>query len=347
MAASAQTLANITDRHADQRDSISEQLLKALVALWAAFAGWRDPDLVAGQAAQSATMVIAAQQRIRMLERSYLQVVLRDMQALPAKLPTLVNPYPRSGISPLDVYERPATQFIYALSQGSSVAEATDVATQRLTDTATQDVILAERDEAQRVYQAAPKVVGYRRVIHPELSRTGTCGLCLVASDRFYKKSTLLPLHGGCNCDTLPITSDNDPGFKLRAEDLKAVYALAGQDGRPSTYAQDLLNTRVTIDEHGELGPILRKQGDSFRTAAEAGRPPYVKPTPSSIRAAQTKALEQATSQIAELQSRYAAMPFDGDANGQQNADRVALFRSIKNLTDYSSTLSAQLKRAA
>jgi hypothetical protein len=55
-----------------------------------------------------------------------------------------------------------------------------------ITDT---NMTLAQRGRVPAAFErleADLRVTGYRRVVHPELSRTGTCGLCIVASDQVY-----------------------------------------------------------------------------------------------------------------------------------------------------------------
>jgi hypothetical protein len=319
-------LAAMATAHAARRQTIIVKLLKLLLGLWGDFGSARDVDVVAGLAARSATLVGSSMLASRKLERAYLTTVLRELDAAPSSLPDLVNPYPRSGVSGMDVYRRPAEQFVYALSQGSSVEDARTIGVERLTGLGTQDVKLAERDEADRVYKASGKVIGWRRIIHPELSKTGTCGLCLVAATRFYTRGDLMPLHGpSCNCGTFPVTKTDDPGLKLNQDDLQNIYDTAG-----STAAEDLLNTRVQVNEHGELGPILVREGDHFRTAKDAGRPEYVKPTPKSIRSAQEKAVGEARGELSHLQSL-------------SNPDA----RSIKYVREHLTTLEQALKLAA
>jgi hypothetical protein len=334
MAVDVSRLSALSDRHAKQRDNIIVQLVKLMLGLWGDFGDSRDPDAVAGLAARSAVLVSSATSQTRRLTRSYLQGVLREVSALPESLPVLRDPYARSGASALDVYSRPAAQFVYRLSQGGTVEEARAIAEERIRAAAEQDVMLAERDEAQRIYEVAPKVTGYRRVIHPELSKDGTCGLCVVASQRVYSIEELLPLHGGCNCTTMPIVKGDDPGFRLNEDDLKQLYATAG-----STAAEDLVNTRITITEHGELGPVLVKQGDHFRTAKEAGRPEYVKPTPESLRAANRKALAEAQSKLDSLTERLSSLTSDANADRGIVAKRTQLTQGIKNLRDYIAAL--------
>lgn len=342
MAVDVARAAAISDRHAQHRDSIILKLVKLLLGIWGDFGGSRDPEVVAGLAALSAVRVASATSQTRKLTRSYLTSMLRELDAIPAPLPAPREAYPRSGVSALDVYSRPAKQFVYALSQGSSVEEARTIAEDRLTEIAEQDVLLAEREESQRLYEATPKVIGYRRVIHPELSRSGTCGLCVVASQRLYSTGDLLDIHGGDNCTTMPVVKGDDPGFRLNAVDLKQVYAAAG-----SNRAEDLVNTRITIKEHGELGPILVKQGDHFRTPKEAGRPAYVRPTPETMRAANRKARDDAQSKLDDLTGSLSKLSADlgtGPEGRSLNQRRAALTQATRSLAAYIASLDSAAK---
>ena len=101
-------------------------------------------------------------------------------------------------------------------------------------------------------------------ILRPELAKTGSCGLCIAASDRVYNKASLMPMHGGCNCDVLPIIGaaggTGDPGNSLNNLDLAAVYAEAGN----SSDSWDLKRARFEVNEHGELGPVLTVEGHTF-----------------------------------------------------------------------------------
>ena len=114
------------------------------------------------------------------------------------------------------------------------------------------DTALARREAAHGQMELSTEIIGYRRVIRPELSKSGTCGLCVAASDREYKRGDLLPLHDRCKCIVLPIIADIDPGVRLNQDDLDRLKADAG-----SNSAKDLKRTRYRVDEHGEIGPYL------------------------------------------------------------------------------------------
>lgn len=135
-------------------------------------------------------------------------------------------------------------------------------------------VLRDEVDKAHRGNIATAVAIGYRRIIHPELSRGGTCGLCIAAAHRLYRRADLKPIHDGCNCGVLPVTADADPGKDLNDADLKDVYRAGGtSDG------WTLKQVRFVADENGDLQPVRtrsrrgkrKSQGDgsaNFETPA-------------------------------------------------------------------------------
>jgi hypothetical protein len=58
-----------------------------------------------------------------------------------------------------------------------------------------------------------------------------------------------------------------DLGGLINARDLGRFYADAG-----GTSAEKLRETRYKVDEHGEIGPVLRPHGDPIRTEQQARR---------------------------------------------------------------------------
>lgn len=156
------------------------------------------------------------------------------------------------------VFRRPAVTFRYVDSQdGDAPAQRASLRIDTLVD---DNLMLAQRLAQQEVLAKAVdldrpgvKVIGMRRVIHPELSRTGTCGLCIAAADRIYSVRDLLPIHDRCNCTIAPITEEHDPGDDVNQADLRQLYKDAGG----TTAGAALKRTRYQVDEHGELGPVL------------------------------------------------------------------------------------------
>ncbi|WP_413600841.1 hypothetical protein [Curtobacterium sp. Curtsp57] len=355
MALTTKQAGSLSDRHASQRDSLIGKLLTAILQIWSGVSNYHDDDQVGSAAAASAYRVMQAQTQARRLVRSYQTSLLRALDALDT-FPTEVTYYPRSGTTALDVYARPASQAIYAYSQGGTLEDARQAVEDRLELLLHEDIMLAERDEEQRIYEALPRVVGYRRVIHPERSKSGTCGLCAVAATQRYRTDELRPLHDGCECGSMPIVGTQDPGQVLNDEDLEQLYAAAGQAAsvggqRPaqarSTAREDLLNVRVQVNEHGEKGPVLVKQGDHFRTHSEAGAAAFQKPTPAVIRQRKQQARDQAAADLADARSRLqqvqASHANDGTATPRE---QVVLAQRVKNLSSLLRSLEADLSRS-
>lgn len=130
---------------------------------------------------------------------------------------------------------------------------------ERMERMVSQDIAAAARNAHQEIMRKTPKktITGYRRVVHPELSRTGSCGLCIVASTMIYKKSDLLPIHAGCKCETVEIYQIDgktyDPGQQINDEDLSVFYEEAGG----TTRGWKLKRWKYQVVNHPEYGPTL------------------------------------------------------------------------------------------
>ena len=77
----------------------------------------------------------------------------------------------------------------------------------------------AAEAEAEALDEAGATIIGFRRVIHPELAEGGTCGACVLAATRMYLRGNLKPMHDGCNCTVLPVTENYDPADDLNTGD--------------------------------------------------------------------------------------------------------------------------------
>lgn len=134
------------------------------------------------------------------------------------------------------------------------------------------DLAMASRQASIDAMQKAPagKITGYRRVLHPELSETGACGLCVAASDRKYSVRELMPIHNLCKCEVVPIFGGKDPGSQINDEDLATLYEQAGN----STAKQDLINVKYEVFQHPELGPVLRVKGQNKKVIKFSEREP-------------------------------------------------------------------------
>ncbi|MDN4174725.1 hypothetical protein QWY28_17320 [Nocardioides sp. SOB77] len=238
---------------------------------WQGFSAWYAAAQVRGRAAEMAEFSVQAQHAIAGI---YTEHVAQLLAALAGEgrvaVPPVGRPVIRNGADLVQVHARPAAVFkeTFALTADEDLALARAV--ERATQIIETDLMLAGR-QAQTDTMKVLGVTRYRRVLRPELSESGPCGLCVVAADRIYRVSDLLPMHAPrCKCVTMPIVGDLDPGIRLNREDLKAIYKAAGD----STAAEDLRRTRVQVNEHGELGPVLTVRGQKFTGPDDLGRPP-------------------------------------------------------------------------
>lgn len=131
----------------------------------------------------------------------------------------------------------------------------------------TEDDLVGPEDEEDGADEDAPDdedqpgIIGYRRLIHPELSESGTCGLCIAAADRIYKTSQLMDIHEHCKCTVgLIISGQPDVGNGLNRAQLRELYSLAGGTGKTK-----LAKVRYRRNRHGELGPVLGFARHEFR----------------------------------------------------------------------------------
>lgn len=179
---------------------------------------------------------------------------------------------------PADPYGRIADQYRFSvITQGRTEEEATDAAMERVAVAVENDVTAAVREQYHKT-MGQQKADGYRRILHPELTKSGPCGLCQVAADRVYSVSDLLPLHGRCVCEVLPIYGKQDPGIDLNFSDLDRLYRLAAgnaedeDDGRRDTSTKALARLRVAIAENGEMGPVLVNADHNHRDPVDVAK---------------------------------------------------------------------------
>lgn len=241
-----------------QTSQLATQALQAtLRELWRTLQAPNSYPLVKTLAGQSLDALEEAQELARENAEAYWELAWDLMNQEDPKIPynpTSTPAYPRTVENPLDVWTRPAEQYRYHVSQGLPEEQAVEKMLERVDQLAKDDMVTTKRAEDHKVLKHAG-VKRYRRVIHPELSETGTCGLCLAASTRVYTINNLLPIHNNCNCETLPVFGKFDPGELFNLDDLNKLYELAG--GTAGSLLQDV---KYRIDEHGELGPYLYRK---------------------------------------------------------------------------------------
>lgn len=218
---------------------------------------------------------------------------------------------PAEWKDPADAYGRIADQYRYdQITNLASHEQALAKAQRRAEQVVDTDISLVVREQEARTAKKLG-VTLYRRVLHPELAKSGlSCGLCIVAADRVYSVDKFKrEIHLHCNCEMIPIDGDNDPGLTLNQADLDSLYEAAGRtvgaDGQVTGGGKKqkgaLKRVRVGITEHGELGPILVNQSGEYRTLKDFAKTQSTDPR---IRAAaQIPALVKS---LASLQARKA-----------------------------------------
>ena len=257
----------LVDRHAVGRRRLREQLL-ALVERY--LRSLANDDFYGDSAplvAQSlASSVRTAQAATADLTWAYLDAALQEAGERPSPGKMRLADRPR-GVNPATVWGRPLKEYRLAISSGEEQAVALGKALERALSIADDDLTLAVRQAAAQHSVKTPWVTGQRRVIHPELSEGGTCGLCIAASDLIYRPGKLLPMHDRCKCGVAEVTKNVDPGSGLNNLSLGDLYEAAG-----STAAEALKGTRWKVIEHGELGPVLTPKKADTRTRADVER---------------------------------------------------------------------------
>lgn len=241
------------------RNALTDNLILSVGLTLAAFHAWYDGNAVRNLAQEIATKVGSTQRLVSAQQVAY-QVRLLE---LAGRLPDWVGVLEqrsldnlRHGVSPEQVYERLAVQYRWDRSQGKTDEQAAKAVATRAEVMNTTDVALADRATSLDFYRKN-RISRFKRVIHPELSTHGTCGLCIAASTRVYTVEHLMPIHDRCKCTTAPVIGKFDPAESLNNLDLGQLYDNAGGSNK----AADLKRTRYQVNDHGELGPVLAPHG--------------------------------------------------------------------------------------
>lgn len=259
-----QQLATLVAVQGQNQEALSTIATTAAAAAAQSFTAWYDSAAIGTYAAALAAQIEAIQSQAASGTDAYLAEALADMKGKRVAPSGTINVSGlRKGVSHTEVYGRSADVFRYQRSLGKTEDEAQTAAVQRATVMADTDVALAARAQSHK-FMVVKNVPGWRRIIHPELSAGGTCGLCIAASARVYHRDDLMPLHGNCKCTSLPIINSIDPGHTLNREDLDALYQQVG-----GTSAAKLKRVRYQLNTNGELGPVLGVKGHAFRGPAD------------------------------------------------------------------------------
>lgn len=250
----------LAERQASARSRVATTTLRLVTGQFDAVADPRDPEVIETVARTTLRLIQGGQSATANSTAAYLRAVLSQITSRHIALAAGVAvggialaATLRAVEDPARVYYRAFEQWRYARSIGMPEAEAKAKGRDRLERQVSNDLGMAMRQAAFETLEGTDEAIGYRRILRPEMSKGSACGLCIVAADRMYRTSELLPIHTHCVCDVMPVTRAHDPGRELNADDLFRLYDVAG-----SNTAADLRTIRVRVDDHGELGPILR-----------------------------------------------------------------------------------------
>ena len=279
------------DTFAQQRAELIQTYVRQVWNIWKSLtpSDWWNDAVTLGTASQAARFEMAFLEAVGRLGVSYADAMLGMADVDTGGVFDTSYVAPRQGTTPLDVMLRPAETYRSLAVQSPSLRpeswdalEGADLSTvtgwlraslDRLEDIANTDAQLTAHRIALGRFESKG-VTQYRRVIHPELSKTGTCGLCAVASTRTYHTSALMPLHSNCKCGVAPITTTNDVGKDISDADLQRFYDLAG-----GNTAADLKGIRLQVQTNGELGPVLADEARKSGRTVSDWTPPDRKST--------------------------------------------------------------------
>lgn len=308
------------------RTKLTEQMIAMARNAVFAFDGWYDTAAITDWTAGLASRIETLQNRLATSSDAYLARLASLTLGSPqrpvgaAKVDQL-----RNGITHPGAYGRVADVYRWQQSRFDQVAKTiitatdlnalpapdlitpVDAALDRAGSVADLDSLLTVRAQSLKVMTSDKRITNWRRVIHPELSKGGTCGLCIAASDRLYGKTEPLPIHALCKCSTMQVYNHADPGSVLNGMDLTKLYKDAG-----GTAAAKLKATRYQVDEHGELGPVLSRDGQPFRnarTAAGDTNKTQRAKSPEERRAALQRVFGQQSSALSKVQDLAAGDP--------------------------------------
>ena len=167
----------------------------------------------------------------------------------------------RNGVGANEVYQRPFKEMWYRLSKGDDFSTALESGAQRARNIARTEVQLSRRQAGLVARRANDNIVGYLRT----LSGQENCGICYLASTQRYTRGDLLPIHPGCDCGEMPIYGDSDVGQVIDQELLDATHESVEQRfGKFDVTGREIDYRKITIRDHGELGPYLTVQGTKF-----------------------------------------------------------------------------------
>lgn len=205
---------------------------------------------------ETVPLVETAQRSSVSLTHAYLQRAL-DRPLSGVNPDELIGAAARNGASPEEVYTRPFITLWSELGEGVAWSDAAKAALSRATGMAATDVQLSMRDTLKAVGEAE-SFYGYQRV-----ADGGACNFCLEVDGAYLTSGDAMPLHSGCGCSVEPLEQIHPGTVKLPDGTVIRDYQYGPLTPTP-------LPSGVTINQHGELGPVLGDPNQHFMDESEA-----------------------------------------------------------------------------
>lgn len=232
----------LSERHRDRINVVIDRAVERTGRAWDGLGDWTGPGVEARWLALWSPIDEAAVTAAVAATDSYFAVATQQAP-LGAEA---VSGAALRGVDAGEYLRRPLVQVWTALKRGVDWADAVRQGRDRATTLAATDVQLGQRRVAQQ-WAESGRVVGYRRTL------TGrSCVLCALASTQRYTRGDLAPIHDRCDCGVAPIRGDVDPGRVVNRDLLRRVKEADREGGR------------FEVHQHGELGPVLTREGDRF-----------------------------------------------------------------------------------
>lgn len=239
------------------RTALHQRVIEALARLFLGLADWRDPQPFV---AQAVPFLHGAQTALIAMVDAYIAALLsRDLDTPIA--PAGLDPGPiiaatrGNDVTADQTYARPLHTVWTALGEGWPLAEAVELGATRAREIAETDLQITHAHAARAAITGSPAaahVTGWRRVVKGEAS----CALCVIASTQRYTVEQLNPIHPGCDCGVVPITSADRHVIDRKLLDAAQTAAKQLVGFHPSR--EELRNVTLQITrEHGEHGTVL------------------------------------------------------------------------------------------
>lgn len=268
MSRASSRLAAASESYVTLKQRLVDQYVRQAWAVWNTLtpSDWWNDAVTVGVAMRLGWLEVSMISQVERLAVSYADETLR-LAGITPEQSALSLILPRYGTTPFEVAHRTADEYRHEAVQYPNLRPVSfpepddesyeiiekwrQAAYERMSTVVETDATLAGNITTLDRY-ADNDVTYYRRIIHPELSRSGTCGLCVAAADRWYRRKNLIPIHPHCHCTVAVAGDKSDVGFELTSKDLSRLYSEAG-----GTSGRKLSKVRVMSVNHGELGPIL------------------------------------------------------------------------------------------